>query len=167
MMNLLMAGCTGLPRGVHPVQDFDVTRYQGKWYEIARLDHSFERGMDNVTADYSLNDDGSIRVINQGFSADKNRWKSVTGKAKFVGKASVGHLKVSFFGPFYGTYAVFGLDKGHYNYAFVAGPNHDYLWLLARQPQVSPVVYERFLREARQFGFDTNKLIKVQHTTDR
>lgn len=159
----LLAGCVKLPKDVEPVSGFDAERYLGTWYEIARLDHSFERGLSRVTADYSLRDDGGIRVINRGFSAEKGEWEEAEGKAYFVESEDVGYLKVSFFGPFYGAYGVFGLDQENYQYAWVSGPNTDYLWLLAREPQVSDSVREAFVQRADELGFDTEGLIWVEH----
>lgn len=158
-----MSGCTGLPDGVVPVDNFDSDRYLGKWYEIARLDHSFERGLDNVTADYARRDDGGLKVVNRGFSRGDNQWKEVEGKAYFVSDEQTGHLKVSFFGPFYGSYVVFELDRSDYRYAFVAGYNKSYLWLLARTPEVSDELITRFVKRAGELGFDTDKLIFVAH----
>ena len=158
-----LAGCLGMPEGVEPVGDFDAQRYLGRWYEIARLDHSFERGLSNVTAEYSRRDDGAIRVVNRGFDTDEGQWSDIEGKARFVGAEDEAYLKVSFFGPFYGSYVVFGLDREGYNYAFVSGFNRDYLWLLAREPVVSPAVREAFVREAQARGFDTAGLIWVEH----
>ena len=159
----LLFGCQGLPQGVQPVTGFEVNRYLGTWYEIARLDHSFERGLSKVTADYSLREDGGLRVINRGYSIAESAWKDAEGKAYFVGSQSVGHLKVSFFGPFYGTYAVFDLDKDNYQYAFVSGPDTSYLWLLSRTPTVSPALLDRFIQKAKALGFDTDSLIIVDH----
>ena len=136
LLVLILSSCTGLPEDVHPVDDFDINNYLGKWYEIARLDHSFERGLDKVTAQYSLRDDGGVRVINRGYSAKNAEWKEAEGKAFFVGSTDRGHLKVSFFGPFYGSYVVFELDRENYQYAFVSGPDLSYLWLLSRTPEV-------------------------------
>lgn len=160
---LFLCGCTGLPEGVEPVDDFDVNSYLGRWYEIARLDHSFERGLDRVTAEYTLRDDGGIDVINRGFSTEKNEWKQADGKAYFVGDEGRGHLKVSFFGPFYGSYVVFELDKQDYQYAFVAGYNKSYLWLLSRTPSVSEELIARFIARSAELGFDTDDLILVNH----
>ena len=135
--SLLLGGCLGMPEGVKPVGEFELDRYLGKWYEIARLDHSFERGLEKVTAEYSLRDDGGVKVINRGYSARKGEWKEAEGKAFLVEDASTGYLKVSFFGPFYGSYVIFELERAGYQYAFVSGPDESYLWLLARTPQVS------------------------------
>lgn len=164
LFSLLVAGCTGLPDSVHPVQPFDANRYLGTWYEIARLDHSFERGLDQVSAHYSLREDGGIRVLNKGYSASSNQWKEAEGKAYLIGAADQGYLKVSFFGPFYGAYGIFGLDQQDYQYAFVSGYSTDYLWLLARTPTVSSELIERFKQEAAQRGFATEQLIFVQQS---
>lgn len=159
LLPLLLAGCVGMPDGVRPVQGFDLERYLGRWYEIARLDHSFERGLDQVTATYSLREDGGVRVINRGYATAKEEWREAEGKAYFVEGPETGYLKVSFFGPFYGSYIVFELDHDGYQYAFIAGPTHDYLWLLARTPTVPDAVITRFERLAREAGFDLGELI--------
>jgi len=161
-----LTGCLGMPEGVKPVDGFDVNRYLGKWYEIARLDHSFERGLINVTAEYSLRDDGGVSVVNRGFSTSKNEWKEANGKAFFVESEDTGYLKVSFFGPFYGSYVVFDLDQEGYQYSFVSGPDTSYLWLLARTPQVPEEVLQRFIDRAAALGFDTGSLIRVEQNSD-
>lgn len=157
----ILSGCVGIPEGVKPVENFQLERYLGTWHEIARLDHSFERGLRKVTADYSLREDGGINVVNRGFSADNNAWQEAQGKAYFVNDADEGHLKVSFFGPFYGSYIVFELDTVGYQYAFISGPNKDYLWLLARTPTVKAEVIDRFISMSKSIGFDTSALIFV------
>ncbi len=162
-LSLTLAGCLGMPNSVKPVSNFDVQNYVGKWYEIARLDHSFEEGLSQVTAEYSLKDDGGVSVLNRGFLAEENQWKEAEGKAYFVNGESEGYLKVSFFGPFYGSYVVFDLDTEHYQYAFVSGPNTDYLWLLARTPTVEQQIIDKFVKMAKERGFDTDKLIFVDH----
>jgi apolipoprotein D and lipocalin family protein len=157
----ILSGCVGIPEGVKPVKNFQLERYLGTWHEIARLDHSFERGLSKVTADYSLREDGGINVVNRGFSADNNAWQEAQGKAYFVNDADEGHLKVSFFGPFYGSYIVFELDTIGYQYAFISGPDKDYLWLLARTPTVKPEVINQFISMSKSIGFDTSALIFV------
>jgi len=152
-----------MPESVTPVKEFELERYLGKWYEIARLDHSFERGMDHVTAEYSLRDDGGVRVKNRGFSSEKNRWNEAEGKAFFVSEKNDGYLKVSFFGPFYGSYVIFELDKTDYQYAFVSGSNTSYLWFLSRTPTVDKELMSQFIEKAKRLGFDTDKLIYVKH----
>ena len=160
---LILSGCLGYPEGIEPVKQFDLKRYLGKWYEIARLDHSFERGLNQVTAHYALRDDGGLDVINRGYSDSENRWKEAQGRAYFVDSKEKGHLKVSFFGPLYGSYVIFGLDEKNYQYSFVSGPNRSYLWLLARTPNVEQELIHSFVKKSRQLGFDTNNLIFVGH----
>ena len=160
-LSLLLAACTGMPEGVKPVSGFELDRYLGKWYEIARLDHSFERGLSRVTAEYSLREDGGVRVVNRGFSAAKGEWDEAEGKAYFVESPDLGYLKVSFFGPFYGSYVVFELDREDYQYAFISGPDTSFLWLLARTPTVSVEVLRRFIERSQALGFDTDSLVLV------
>ena len=151
----------GYSDNVSPVSGFDVDRYLGTWYEIARLDHSFERGLEQVSAEYSLRDDGGIRVVNQGYDRIKQRWERAEGKAYFIGDRDVGRLKVSFFGPFYGGYNIIDLDHESYQYALVSGPNTSYLWILARQPQLDSSIIKRLLAKASGLGFDTSRMIFV------
>ena len=153
-----LSACTGMPDGVEPVTGFDKSRYLGRWHEIARLDHSFERDLVDVTAEYSLSDDGNVRVVNSGTDSGTGERKVAEGHAKFVGDDTTAHLKVSFFGPFYGSYVVFELDPD-YQYAFVAGYNTDYLWLLAREPDISEEVRDKFIARARALGFPTGELV--------
>ena len=163
LLLLFSAGCVGYPKAVVPVQDFDIHRYLGKWYEIARLDHSFERGLEQVTAEYSLREDGGVMVKNRGYSPAKNEWKEAEGKAYFVREENEGYLKVSFFGPFYGAYVVFELDRENYHYAFVSGPNKSYLWLLSRTPILSESVKQAFVDRAKVLGYPVDELIFVSH----
>jgi apolipoprotein D and lipocalin family protein len=163
IVSLFLAGCVRLPEGIQPVEDFELNRYLGTWYEIARLDHFFERGLDNVTAEYTLREDGGVKVINRGFSTSDKEWNEAEGKAFFVEETNKGFLEVSFFGPFYGSYVVFELDKENYQHAFVAGPNKSYLWLLSRTPNVSKALRERFVTRAKALGFKTDELIFVEH----
>jgi apolipoprotein D and lipocalin family protein len=160
---LLLSGCVGVPKGIAPVSGFDVNRYMGKWYEIARLDHRFERGLSRVSAEYALANDGSVTVINKGYDAQKGQWKEIQGRALFVGSDTAGQLKVSFFGPFYGGYNVIVLDKEHYQYALVCGPDRSYLWILARNPSLPTSVLKELLASAKNMAFDTDKLIFVTH----
>ena len=160
---VFLAGCVGAPEHIQPVDNFELQRYLGTWYEIARLDHSFERGLDQVTANYSLRDDGGVKVINKGFNATKSKWKQAEGKAYFVGEPDIGQLKVSFFGPFYGGYNIIELDKANYQYSLVCGPNMSYLWLLARDPQLDKAILDKLVSKAESLGFATDKLIYVKH----
>ncbi|MGD2130344.1 MAG: lipocalin family protein [Lysobacterales bacterium] len=159
---LLLVACLGKPSGIEPVDGFELDRYLGTWYEIARLDHPFERGLTRVTAEYSMREDGGVRVVNRGYSSGKGEWEKAEGKAFFVDSPDKGYLKVSFFGPFYGSYIVFGLDPVGYRYSFVSGPDTSYLWLLARTPQVDDSLKQRFLDRAEALGFETDQLIWVQ-----
>ena len=159
----LMTGCTGVPKGIEPVTGFDQQRYLGTWYEIARLDHSFEEGLSQVTAEYSLNNDGSIKVINRGYNAEAGEWKEAEGRAVFVGDSDVGHLKVSFFGPFYASYVVFELDD-QYTTAYITGYDRDYLWLMSRTPEVSDEVLDAFKARAEAEGFELGELIVVEQS---
>jgi apolipoprotein D and lipocalin family protein len=156
-------GCVSIPDNVQPVDEFELDRYLGTWYEIARLDHSFERGLSQVTATYSMRDDGGVKVINKGFDVKKNEWDEAEGKAYFVGDPAVGRLKVSFFGPFYGGYNIIELDKEHYQYSLVCGPDKSYLWILARDPNIDKTTVEGLVAKAKKLGFSTEELIYVNH----
>lgn len=160
---VLLAGCSGVPKGLQPVTGFDADRYLGHWNEIARLDHSFERGLTDVTADYRKLPDGRIGVINRGLDTKNNKWKEAKGVARFQGKPDVGSLEVSFFGPFYGAYNVLVIDP-QYRYAMVAGPNRNYLWILSRTRQLDPDTLSILVGRAREWGFAIDQLIYVGHT---
>lgn len=154
-----------MPEGAKAVRNFSLERYLGTWYEIARLDHRFERGLTQVTATYSLRDDGGVRVFNRGYNEAKSRWSEAEGKAYFVGEPDIGRLKVTFFWPFYGAYNIIALEPGNYSYALVIGNNTKYMWILARKPSLDPTVLEKLLNQARELGFATDELIYPQ--TDR
>ena len=158
---LSLAACaSGPPPGIEPVGGFDVERYLGTWYEIARLDHRFERGLEAVSASYARNGDGTISVVNRGWNVEDGRWQVAEGKARFAEGPDTGWLEVSFFGPFYGTYAVFELDDG-YTRAYVAGDDRDYLWFLSRTPEVEPAALDAFRERAASLGFELDELIVV------
>jgi len=165
MLCLALVSCTGIPDGVEPVTGFDQSRYLGTWYEIARLDHSFERGLSDVTATYDLNPDGSIKVLNRGFNAEEGAWREAKGVARFMGSSDIAHLKVSFFGPFYGSYIVFELGED-YDYAFVSGFNRDYLWLLAREPQITSELRNHFIETMMALDFDPAELVWLDKTDE-
>lgn len=160
----LLGACTSTqpPAGVEAVSPFDLQRYQGRWYEIARLDHSFERGLNNVTATYTPQSDGSVQVLNRGYSAEKGQWKEAIGKAWFTGAPTTGSLKVSFFGPFYGGYHVVSLDND-YRWALVVGADLDYAWILAREKTLATDTKTALLSRAKALGIDTEALIWVSH----
>ena len=159
---ILVTACTGVPEGLSPVSNFSLQRYSGTWFEIARLDHSFERGLVDVTAEYQVNEDGSVRVLNRGFNVEDNTWSQAEGVAYFVDDPETGHLKVSFFRPFYASYVVLSLDDD-YQYSVVTGFNRDYLWLLSRTPIITEQERQRFEAFAVQAGFDLSELIWVEH----
>ena len=160
-----LAACsTAPPEGITAVTPFDIARYEGQWFEVARLDHSFERGMSDVSARYSIQADGSVQVINRGFDAKKNDWKEAIGRAVFTGDPQTASLKVSFFGPFYGGYHVAALDQENYQWALVVGPDRDYMWILARDKQLKPEVRAQLLTQAKTMGLAVDKLIWVTQT---
>lgn len=162
-----LVGCSyAPPKGVAVVSPFELPRYLGTWYEIARLDHSFERGLSNVHARYRQRPDGSVEVINRGYDEKRRRWQEAVGTARFIGAENVGSLKVSFFGPFYGGYHLVALDQQDYRWALVMGPNRDYLWILARDKQLPAGVRERLLAHAAKLGIDVSQLIWVGHDRD-
>lgn len=161
VFGLLLAGCsTTPPANVTPVTPFKLSRYLGQWHEIARLDHSFERDMIKVTAQYSMNPDGSVKVLNRGFNTKKQAWKDAVGKAWLIGGPNKGALKVSFFGPFYGGYFITALDP-NYQWAMVVGPDVDYFWILARQPTIDEGVKSDLLKQARTIGIAVDDIIWV------
>lgn len=167
VLPFLSACFTTPPQGVAVVSPFDVKRYAGQWYEIARLDHRFERGLSDVSATYGLNADGTVSVLNSGFDAARGEWKEAKGVARFTGDPGTGSLKVSFFGPFYGGYHVIALDPA-YRWAMVIGPDTDYLWILSRDKQLPSGVRERLVAQAASLGVNTRELIWVEHRrTDR
>lgn len=163
---LVFASCKTIPQGAKAVTPFDKNKYLGKWYEIARLDFKYERDMNNTTAEYSLNDNGSIKVVNRGYNYKTNEWKEAKGKAKFRGDTNVAMLKVSFFGPFYGGYNVIALDP-EYKYALVAGKNLDYLWILARETSIPESIKQEYLKKAEDIGYKTSDLIWVEHNKSK
>lgn len=159
----LLAGCAFTPTGIAPVERFELERYLGTWYEIARLDHRFERGLSKVSATYSKRPDGGVDVVNRGRVSATGQWKEAKGRAYFVGSQDVARLKVTFFWPFYGGYNVIELDRENYSYALLCGPDRKYLWLLARSGQLDKAVLQRLVTRAESLGFDTGGLIYVDH----
>ncbi len=161
LVAVALAGCTGVPEGVETIGDFDLERYLGTWYEIARLDHRFERGLTNVEANYSRRADGGIRVVNRGYDPRGGAWQEAVGKAYPIGEEGQGRLKVSFFGPFYASYNIIALDPG-YRYAMVTGPDRSYLWILAREPALESEVLKGLIAQAAELGYATGELIFPQ-----
>lgn len=157
-----LTACAKTPPPPDIIQNFELNKYLGTWYEIARFDHRFERGLSSVTANYSLLPDGKVKVINRGFKAKSNTWSESVGKAKFAGDKTIGSLKVSFFGPFYGAYNIVKLDE-NYQYSLVVSNGFDYLWLLSRTKTIPDDIQKAYLLKAQKLGFDTEKLIWVKH----
>ena len=171
LSTLMLSACMGVPDKVKVVDSVDARQYLGTWYEIARLDHSFERDLDYVTANYSLRDDGGIKVTNRGFNSKTKTWQEAVGKAYFVDpinadKTNTGKLKVSFFGPFYGAYNIIVLDKPYYNYVMVCGPDKSYLWILSRTPQLTYPIKQHLIAQAQEMGFATEQLIHVKQSSE-
>ena len=156
-------GCASIPKNTEAVKNFDADKYLGKWYEIARFDFRFEKNLNNTTAEYSKNDDGTIKVLNKGYNYVKNEWSSAEGKAKFVKDTQIAQLKVSFFGPFYSGYNVIALDE-NYQYALVAGKNLKYLWILSRTPTIPLDIKEEYIQKAKEIGFKIEEMIWVEHS---
>ncbi|OOQ60388.1 lipocalin [Mucilaginibacter pedocola] len=159
---VLFNSCATIPKGASAVRPFDQKRYLGTWYEIARMDFEFEKNLSDVSAAYSLNADGSIRVDNKGYDYVRQKWKESIGKAKPAKDAGTGRLKVSFFGPFYAGYNVIAIDP-EYRYALVAGNNLDYLWLLSREKSIPAAIRTAYLKQAKALGYDVSKLVWTKH----
>ncbi|MBZ9610149.1 lipocalin family protein [Rheinheimera maricola] len=159
--SLILQSCTGTPAGVTPVTPFELNRYLGEWHEIARLDHRFERGLTEVTANYAMRDDGGVQVINRGFNAEESDWQQAEGKAYFVGDSNTGALKVSFFGPFYGGYNIARLSDD-YSVALVVGPSIDYAWLLARSKTPAKALCDEYMAFANSIGISAQQWIWLQ-----
>lgn len=158
-----LSGCAGDTAKFKPVSPFDADRYMGRWYEIARFPHSFEKGLTGVTADYAILEGGKISVLNRGFDPAKGAWREAKGRAKFAGSRDVASLKVSFFGPFYAPYKVLELDPD-YQWALVASGNYDYLWFLAREPAIDVETFEGLRSAAAARGFDLSRLERVDQS---
>lgn len=163
VLTLSLSSCVSIPHGAKAVHPFHKEKYLGTWYEIARLDFRFEKGLDRVTATYSVIDEKTIRVDNKGYSIKEKKWKESTGKARLAGGPSEGRLKVSFFGPFYAGYNVIAIDPD-YRYALVAGNNLKYLWLLSREKAMPKEIKEKYLGQARALGYNTDRLIWTNQT---
>ena len=162
-----LGGCIGVPEGTEPVREFNLDQYLGTWYEIARMDHKFERDLSNVTAEYQLKGDGGVRVLNRGFNTVKGEWEEAEGKAYFVDDSNVGQLKVSFFGPFYASYNVIALDQEDYQWSLVTGLDRDYMWILSRTPALGPTITNKLVSKAKSLGYKTDELIFVSHVKNQ
>lgn len=169
--NFLPWNATRIPEDVKPVENFDITRFENKWYEIARLDTPFESKLGNVSATYNIREDGGINVLNKGVNEVTGKAVEIKGKAYFVGESDKAHLKVSFFGPLYASYVVFGLDRGEdkdkYQNALITGNSKDFLWFLSREPSVSDAIKDNFVQQAKDLGYQTDALVWVDQTQNK
>jgi len=157
--------CASIPKKAKAIKNFDVNKYLGTWYEIARFDFRFEKDLDNTSANYTLDKRGNVIVLNSGYNYKREEWKKADGLAKFRGDKNIAELKVSFFGPFYAGYNVVALDE-NYQYALIAGRNLDYLWILSRTKFLPENIKTDYLRIAEEMGYDISKLIWVKHDKD-
>lgn len=161
LLTIGLCSCASIPEGITPVEDFSLESYLGTWYEIARFDFRFEKDLSHVTATYSLNEDGTVKVVNTGYNTKKDKWQEAFGKARFRGDNTVGALEVSFFGPFYTGYNVLKIDQ-EYTTALVGGKNFDYLWILSRTPEISEEIKQEYLEYAQALGYDVSNLVWVE-----
>ncbi|KLN96838.1 lipocalin family protein [Moellerella wisconsensis] len=160
--SFLINGCSvKVPSDIDPIKNFDLSRYLGEWYEVARIDNRFEKGLTQVSANYSLREDGGVKVVNKGWSATKKDWKESIGKAYFVESPQTGALKVSFFGPFYGGYNIIKLDDD-YQYSLVVGPDKNYLWVLSRTPTMPAELLNQYIQFASELGFERQRILVFQ-----
>lgn len=162
---ILFNSCASIPQKAKPVENFEVNRYLGTWYEVARFDFRFEKDLDNTSANYTLDKKGNVIVLNSGYNFVKNKWSKADGLAKFRGDKNIAALKVSFFGPFYSGYNVIALDES-YQYALIAGKNLDYLWILSRTKELPDEIKTEYLKIAEEIGYDTSRLIWIKHDKD-
>ncbi|HED30690.1 MAG TPA: lipocalin [Prosthecochloris aestuarii] len=156
---ILLIGCIKVPDGLSVVEDFELERYLGTWHEIARIENSFEKNFSSVTATYTLDEDGTVRVLNKGYDAEEGKWKDARGRAKFVGDPSRGELKVSFFGPFYSSYNIIALDRDDYSWAMVSGYKTSLFWILGREPEMDAELLATLVARAEELGFDMTELV--------
>jgi len=154
------------PEGVIPVAGFEAERYLGTWFEIARLDNIFERGLTRVTATYGQNPDGSMSILNRGFDARSGAWKEARGTARFRKAADVGSLAVTFFRPFSGGYHIFALDRENYTWAAVSGPSRKYLWLLSRTREMPEDIRRQLVARAKKLGFPVDRLLMTDQSPE-
>jgi Bacterial lipocalin len=158
---LVSAAGYALPGGARAVQQLDKAKYLGKWHEIARMDFVFEKGLINTSAEYSLTEKGTIRVVNRGFDPKHNKWKKAEGTARFRSGKENGELEVSFFWPFYAEYNVIAIDSD-YRYALVVGKSVKYMWILSREQTIPDEIKNEYVSMARSIGINTEKLVWVE-----
>jgi apolipoprotein D and lipocalin family protein len=154
---LLLTSCKTTEE-LQTVDYVDLERYQGKWYEITKIPNRFEKNLIYVTANYTLKENGKIKVLNDGYNTKKGKYEKAVGEAKVNGP---GKLGVSFFKPFYGDYYIMDLDKD-YQWVLVGSPSRDYLWILARTPQISEELITELSKKAEDAGFDISRLERME-----
>ena len=157
LVAMFISSCNSTEIDNSTVKSVDLNRYLGSWYEIAKYDHVFERGLDYAMANYTLRDDGKIDVLNTGIK--DGRAKDAKGIAKLTN--TPGLFRVSFFGPFFGDYRIMMLDPD-YQYALIGGSNENFLWILSRTPELDEATQALILAEADRRGYKTNRLIWVK-----
>ncbi|MBP7506495.1 MAG: lipocalin family protein [Prolixibacteraceae bacterium] len=163
MLSTLVISAKSPDQTIKSTFDFKLEKYLGTWYEIARFDHSFERGLEGATANYSLMDNGKIKVVNSGYKNGLDgKFKTAVGKAKLTSPDTPRNLKVSFFLFFYSPYNILELDE-NYQYVLIGSNSSNYLWILSRTPEMDDKVYKSLLEKAKNRGYDVSKLIKVTH----
>jgi apolipoprotein D and lipocalin family protein len=160
-LGYLMFGKQGIPDGVTAVTPFDLKRFEGTWYEIARLDHGFEKNMSHVSFTYTLKDGGDFEVVNKSLDGKNGRWETSEGKGAFIGDPNVGRLKVSYFGPFYGSFNIIAMDEKNYSWAMATGPSTRYLWILSRNKTLEDPIIQDLIRKAIGMGFKLDKMVHV------
>jgi apolipoprotein D and lipocalin family protein len=160
-LGYLMFGKQGIPDGVTAVTPFDLKRFEGTWYEIARLDHGFEKNMSHVSFTYTLKEDGDFKVENKSLDDKNGRWLLSEGKGSLIGEPQVGRLKVSYFGPFYGSFNIIALDEKNYAWAMATGPSTRYLWILSRKKTLEDPIIQDLIRKAIGMGYKLDKMIHV------
>lgn len=156
----LMFGKLGIPEGMNAVTPFDIKRFEGTWYEIARLDHGFEKNMTHVSYTYTLTEGDDFKVENKAFDTKQGQWHSSAGKGGLVESPNIGRLKISYFGPFYGSFNIIAMDP-NYGWAMVTGPNARYFWILSRNKTLDNKIMQDLVRKAVSMGFKLEKLIQV------
>lgn len=165
MLLFIFTGCAAVPHTtkIKTVDNFEIQKYLGTWYEIARLPHRFEKNLQQVTASYSLLENGKIQVLNKGYNTKKQKWSDAKGKAWIPDETKPSELKVSFFWPFAADYRIIYLEDD-YSLAIVTSKTFNYFWILSRSPYITDEYYNQLLEKAKIWGFDTERIIKVKHS---
>jgi len=167
ILGLTSCGQTKQKLNMETVKTLDLNRYLGSWYEIARFDHSFERGLVGTKANYSLQPNGMIKVVNSGYKNTLDgEYKEAIGKAKFASDKNLAHLRVSFFWIFYSDYYVLELDEQNYSYAMIGSSSDKYFWILSRTLQLPKATLDTLINKAKERGYDTTKIIYVPQKTN-